>query len=467
MVHRGHPFANRPAEVTRQQEAEQQRQIPGQPFRPGAGEQRERAPAGPAPAPARADTSVGQPGGIGDNDDLELLVGLLGKTRQAGFQRLGAAAADRPEAWIFRAPSSTMRLAEAEVPGSSGLVEAQLAATVPYGSVEFAAGDRDQLLVLYDRDVADMDRDGDVDVILGQHNLADTAASELLIFENTGGGWQRHSIHKGDEHHDGSQVVDIDNDVSDSPRFRPARPVPDRLHDTTVAFVTAFEFRDLCARHPELVSRAVNLGGPLNDEFAFYEIPSPLVNAIYAPHRVRSPLPNPRCLRPDCPCPYMQAVHRPAEGAATGKIVDVVEVAAPERRCIRFLQGHDVRVTVLQHSDDGVQVAEGRRGVLQQLVKAVAATVGDVYRQDPEPAVVQPDRRGCSVRVRLHGRRDIAQHRCATGQQQGGQQQGLADKPVVQDTRRHCPCYRVATSNERSQSAVRRCLPLRSMTGPT
>jgi triacylglycerol lipase len=69
--------------------------------------------------------------------------------------------------------------------------------------------------------------------------------------------------------------------------------------------------RGLGARHPELVSRAVNLGGPLNDEFAFYEIPAPLVSAIYASHRVRSPMPNPRCLRPDCPCPYMQAVHRP------------------------------------------------------------------------------------------------------------------------------------------------------------
>ena len=69
--------------------------------------------------------------------------------------------------------------------------------------------------------------------------------------------------------------------------------------------------RGLGARRPDLVSRAVNLGGPLNDEFAFYEIPSPLVTAVYASHRVRSPLPEPECLRPECPCPYMQAVHRP------------------------------------------------------------------------------------------------------------------------------------------------------------
>lgn len=69
--------------------------------------------------------------------------------------------------------------------------------------------------------------------------------------------------------------------------------------------------RGLGARRPDLVARAVNLGGPLNDEFAFYEIPSPLVSAIYASHRFRSELPDPRCLRQDCPCPYMQAVRRP------------------------------------------------------------------------------------------------------------------------------------------------------------
>jgi hypothetical protein len=64
-------------------------------------------------------------------------------------------------------------------------------------------------------DVADLDLDGDVDVVLGQHNLADPAASELLIFENAdgrGGEWARYSASKGDEHHDGSQVVDVDGD---------------------------------------------------------------------------------------------------------------------------------------------------------------------------------------------------------------------------------------------------------------
>lgn len=82
--------------------------------------------------------------------------------------------------------------------------------------------------------------------------------------------------------------------------------------------------RGLGARRPDLVSRALNLGGPLNDEFAYYEIPSPLIGAIYASHRVRSPLPHPECLRPECSCPYMQAVHRPMP-----HVVELVSVYTP------------------------------------------------------------------------------------------------------------------------------------------
>ncbi|MEE8523430.1 MAG: PQQ-binding-like beta-propeller repeat protein, partial [Thermoanaerobaculia bacterium] len=57
--------------------------------------------------------------------------------------------------WPYGA--SGYRSTRAEVPGSSGLVEAQLAATVPWGTVEFEDGDRDRLVRLYDRDVRRMD----------------------------------------------------------------------------------------------------------------------------------------------------------------------------------------------------------------------------------------------------------------------------------------------------------------------
>ena len=64
-------------------------------------------------------------------------------------------------------------------------------------------------------DVADMDSDGDFDVIVGEHNLRDPASARLLIYENTdgqGGHWLEHIVYTGDEHHDGAQVIDIDND---------------------------------------------------------------------------------------------------------------------------------------------------------------------------------------------------------------------------------------------------------------
>lgn len=64
-------------------------------------------------------------------------------------------------------------------------------------------------------DLRDMDDDGDQDVIVGEHIPDDPATAELYIYENLdeqGGAWQRHLVHRGDEHHDGAQTVDIDGD---------------------------------------------------------------------------------------------------------------------------------------------------------------------------------------------------------------------------------------------------------------
>lgn len=106
--------------------------------------------------------------------------------------------------------------------------------------------------------------------------------------------------------------------------------------------------RGLGARRPDLVARAINLGGPLNDEFAFYEIPTPLVSAVYASHRVRSPMPHPRCLRPDCECPYMRAVHRPMPEkvelvsvyTASDGIIDWRSCVVPGARNVRVDSSH-------------------------------------------------------------------------------------------------------------------------------
>ena len=64
-------------------------------------------------------------------------------------------------------------------------------------------------------DVADMDADGDRDVIVGEHNLANPANARLFIFENMNGSgtsWTRHTVYTGDEHHDGARVADMDGD---------------------------------------------------------------------------------------------------------------------------------------------------------------------------------------------------------------------------------------------------------------
>ena len=64
-------------------------------------------------------------------------------------------------------------------------------------------------------DVADIDGDGDADIVVGEHNYAAPQTARLLVFENLDGQateWKQHLVHIGDEHHDGAVTVDIDND---------------------------------------------------------------------------------------------------------------------------------------------------------------------------------------------------------------------------------------------------------------
>jgi hypothetical protein len=64
-------------------------------------------------------------------------------------------------------------------------------------------------------DITDIEKDGDMDVVIGEHNLEKPENARLLVFENMDGkalSWQEHVVYTGDEHHDGTRVVDIDND---------------------------------------------------------------------------------------------------------------------------------------------------------------------------------------------------------------------------------------------------------------
>ncbi len=63
--------------------------------------------------------------------------------------------------------------------------------------------------------VADMDDDGDPDVVVGEHDLGRPDLARLLLYINRDGAakeWDRTVISRGDEHHNGALIIDIDGD---------------------------------------------------------------------------------------------------------------------------------------------------------------------------------------------------------------------------------------------------------------
>ena len=114
--------------------------------------------------------------------------GLRHKTVASSFRRwVSEVPAEEPFfAWLHLLEphlpygATGYRATEARIDGSSGLVQAQLKATVPVGSVEFAAGDLEPLLELYDQDVRELDHTlGDVLDALEEHERLE---STLIVF---------------------------------------------------------------------------------------------------------------------------------------------------------------------------------------------------------------------------------------------------------------------------------------------
>jgi hypothetical protein len=64
-------------------------------------------------------------------------------------------------------------------------------------------------------DVRDLDGDSDLDVVVGEHNLSSPDSARLLVYENVdgvAGRFESHLVHRGDEHHDGAQLFDLEGD---------------------------------------------------------------------------------------------------------------------------------------------------------------------------------------------------------------------------------------------------------------
>ena len=77
-----------------------------------------------------------------------------------------------------------------------------------YVAHDVAHGDDDNYHGLQSMEAVDMDNDGDIDIVLGEHKIA----KRIFVFENDGkGNFLKHQIGSGYESH-GLSVADIDND---------------------------------------------------------------------------------------------------------------------------------------------------------------------------------------------------------------------------------------------------------------